>query len=363
MLETIREFAEELLEADRERATRVRRRHAEWILELAESLHLTSTKALRRDVLEPDWEGALAVKDDVRAALDWAAECDPILAAEILVALEQHWVTYTAGEGRRRAESLLRLDDLPASLRAALFRLHGGVAVVDGEPLVGMQSYESALGLFRKHGPESEVAAILTRFAIHAAYDGDSARTRRLVSEVRASDAAADMPGVEAQCLSALAEIAKLEGETAAALELERRAVATAAACGFRLWEGWSAGWMAQLAFESDLLDEAVTSARTALVFARRADDLRFTIRMLALMAAIAFRQGARDLAGRLWGAVDADEAHVRVVETDPELVATVATLRTDEDPSLLAGISAGRQLSLDRAAALALGAGTDEIL
>ncbi|HWO79017.1 BTAD domain-containing putative transcriptional regulator [Gaiella sp.] len=355
MLETVRELAEELLDADRALATPVRRRHAKWILSLAEASHLTSTKALGREVFEPDWEGALAVKDDVRAALDWAVESDPLLAAEIFVALEQLWVTHTAGEGMRRAESILRSESLPASLRASVLRVHGAVSALDGNPSRAMTSYDRALALFREHGPESEAVAILTRFAIHAAYDGDVAQTRRLVSEVRASDAIAKMPGVEAQCLSALADIAKQAGDTAAALELQRRALATAAACGFRLWEGWGASWMAQLAFECDLLDEAVTAARTALVFARRADDLRFTIRVLTLLAAIVFQQGDKELAGRLWGAVDADEAHLRIVEADPELVATVAPLRTDDDPSLLAAVSSGRQLSLDQAAARAL--------
>ena len=30
--------------------------------------------------------------DDVRAALDWAVVAEPVLAAELVVALEMHWV-------------------------------------------------------------------------------------------------------------------------------------------------------------------------------------------------------------------------------------------------------------------------------
>lgn len=355
MLETIRELADELLNADRELATRTRRRHAEWILGLAEASHLTSTKALQRDVLDPDWEGALAVKDDVRAALDWAIESDPLLGAEIFVALEQLWVTLTAGEGKRRAEALLEYESLPASLRAAVLRAHGGVAVVDGEPLVGMKSYEEALALFREQGVEDETAAILARFAIHASYDGDIAGTRRLVSEVRASNAAALMPGIEAQCLTALAVVAKLEGDTAAALELQRRAVATAAACGFGLWEGWGALWMAQTAFESGLLDEATESAHAALAFARRVDDLRVTVLVLALLAAIGYRQGSLELAGRLWGAVNADDAQLAIVEAEPELASVVDPLRSADAPAFRIAFAEGRRLGLARASALAL--------
>jgi predicted ATPase/DNA-binding SARP family transcriptional activator len=355
MLETIREVADERLDGDPELAAAVRRRHADWVARLAESSHLTSTKALRREVLEPDWDRVLTIKDDVRAALDWAVDVDPVLAAGIVVALEQLWVTHGVGEGRRRAEALLANATLPAPLRAALYRVHGGVAVVDGEPLLGVRSYEEALALFRALDDENEVVALLARFAIHASYEGDVVRTRRLVAEIRASRGVEDVPGVEAQCLTALAGVAMLEGDPAAALELQRGAVATARTCGFRLWEGWGAAWVAQLEFASDLLDEATESALAALVFARRVDDLRVTILVLALLAAIAHRRHDRDLAGRLWGAIDAEESHLAVLDADEDAVAIVAALRTDDDPSVVAAVAEGRHLTLDRAAALAL--------
>jgi predicted ATPase/DNA-binding SARP family transcriptional activator len=361
MLETIREVADERLDGDPELAAAVRRRHAEWVAGLAESSHLTSTKALRREVLEPDWDRVLTIRDDVRAALDWAVDADPVLAARIVVALEQLWVTHGVGEGRRRAEALLANATLPVPLRAALHRVHGGVAVVDGEPLVGVRSYEEALALFRALDDENEVMAILTRFAIHASYEGDVLRTRRLVAEIRASQGVVDVPGVEAQCLSALAGVAMLEGDPTAALDLQRAAVATARACGFRLWEGWGAARVAQLEFASDLLDEATESALAALVFARRVDDLRVTVTVLALLAAIAHRRHDRDLAGRLWGAIEAEESHLALVDADPDVVATVAALRTDGDPSFVAAVAEGRHVTLDRAAALALQRETEE--
>ena len=355
MLETIREVADEQLRADSELALTVRRRHAEWIAGLAESSHLTSTKALRREILEPDWDGVLAVRDDLRAALDWAFASDPVLAAEIVVSLEQLWVTHAVGEGRTRAEALLENGSLPALLRAALLRLQGGVAVVDGDHTLGVRSYEEALAVFRAHHEEREVVAILARFALHASYEGDVPRTRRLVSDVRALNAVVDLPGVEAQCLSALAVAAMHQGDELGALELQRQAVATARACGFRLWEGWGAAWTAQAAFRSDLLDEATESARAALVFARRVDDLRVTVTMLALLSAIAHRRGADELAGRLWGAVGADEAYLRIFDADPDLLAKIGPLRAADAPAFLEASSEGRHLTLDRAAALAL--------
>jgi predicted ATPase len=356
MLETIREVAQERLDADAGLTAAVRRRHAEWIARLAEAAHLTSTKAVRREILEPDWELVLAIRDDVRAALDWAVDSDPVLAAGVVVALEQLWVTHGVGEGRARAEALLEARGLPTSLRAALYRVHGGVAVVDGESHVGVRSYELGLALFRHLGTEDDVVALLTRFAIHASYEGDGARTRRLVADVRASQAVADLPGVEAQCLSALAGVAMHEGDRAAALELQRRAVSTARACGFRLWEGWGAAWVAQLEFDSDLLDEATESARAALVFARRVDDLRVTVKALVLLSAIAYRKGSHELASRLWRAIVADETHLRVVDSDLDLIAVVERLRASDARAFVAATAPEEaHLTLERAAALAL--------
>jgi hypothetical protein len=356
MLETIREVAEERLDADPELGSAVRRRHAEWIARLAEASHLTSTKAVRREVLEPDWDGVLAVRDDVRAALDWAVESDPVLAGGIVVSLEQLWVTHGVGEGRARAEMLLETGSLPTPLRAALYRVHGGVATVAGDVDVAVRSYERALALFRELGAEEDVVAMLTRFAIHASYERDAARTRQLVADVRASGVMADVPGIEAQCLSALAGVAMLEDDRAAALDLQRRAVSTARACGFRLWEGWGAAWVAQREFDSNLLDEATESARAALVFARRVGDLRVTVTALVLLSAIAYRRGSHELAGRLWGAVVRDEAHLRVVEADLDLVAVVERLReADERAFVVAASSKLEHLTLEQAAALTL--------
>jgi hypothetical protein len=118
---------------------------------------------------------------------------------------------------------------------------------------------------------------------------------------------------------------------------------------------------VAQLEFASDLLDEATESALAALVFARRVDDLRVTVTVLALLAAIAHRRHDRDLAGRLWGAIEAEESHLALVDADPDVVATVAALRTDGDPSFVAAVAEGRHVTLDRAAALALQRETEE--
>jgi len=102
MLETIREFARAELDASAE-IDEIRRRHAERMLEIARSAHLSE------DDDEPfDQSRALAERDDLRAALDWAAHGDVALGLELAVALENLWSAHAPEEGMRRIDGLLR---------------------------------------------------------------------------------------------------------------------------------------------------------------------------------------------------------------------------------------------------------------
>ena len=106
MLETIREFAYEKLEAADE-AEDQRRRHAEWFAELAESLDAESRSG--------DQPASIArLRDDyanLRAAIGWARErSDGELLLRLGTALWPFWSTtgYVA-EGRRALEAALEL--------------------------------------------------------------------------------------------------------------------------------------------------------------------------------------------------------------------------------------------------------------
>src|SRR5262249_46058504 len=92
MLETIREFALEQLEAAGETDV-LRRRHAEYFLGLGETANLTaeSDGPERAEVVR-------AEQDNFRAAIDWALDRDPELAFRLAIALEQFWVMNDAFE-------------------------------------------------------------------------------------------------------------------------------------------------------------------------------------------------------------------------------------------------------------------------
>ena len=86
MLETIRQFAAERLDASGDAET-ARRRHAERMLTIARSAGLSEDGA----GLGFDLGAALAERDDLRLALDWASEHDVLLGLELAVALENFW--------------------------------------------------------------------------------------------------------------------------------------------------------------------------------------------------------------------------------------------------------------------------------
>ena len=128
ILGTIREFAGEQLEASGE-ANSVRRRHAELMLEIALSAHLTEDddERFRLPIV-------LAEEQDMRAAMDWASDTDVELALALVVALENFWNVHAHQEVVRRLDDLLpRAGSAPPELRAAAFRVRGGLLHVDGD--------------------------------------------------------------------------------------------------------------------------------------------------------------------------------------------------------------------------------------
>ena len=98
MLETIREFAREQLEADE-----WHRRHADYFARLAEDAYSHRFEA------EEEWSTRLELDhDDLRAALEWRDEHDPEGALELAGALGWFWLSHShLAEGKRRLDDAL----------------------------------------------------------------------------------------------------------------------------------------------------------------------------------------------------------------------------------------------------------------
>ncbi len=165
MLETIREFAAERLGESGDEG-QLRRRHARFFLELAQSLGMTYESIevhgrQRHDV-------AIAEQENFRSAIDWAFEDDVELAARIAVALEGFWVALSPFEAVRRFGALLeRAEGLPYGLRAGCWRCLASSTIFTGGRIEdGIDQNEKSLDLYRRAGDERGIAIILNRLGV-----------------------------------------------------------------------------------------------------------------------------------------------------------------------------------------------------
>jgi predicted ATPase len=149
MLETVREYALERLDASGE-ADALRRRHAEHFLDLSEEAepHLIREMLHRLGAWTARIESEL---DNIRAALDlFEADGDGIRALRMAGALAWFWEERGhVAEGRRRFEWALAADDRPTTARArALAGLAMGASLM-GDLQTAKDAAEQALALHR----------------------------------------------------------------------------------------------------------------------------------------------------------------------------------------------------------------------
>src|SRR5215213_3938296 len=208
MLEIVREYALDQLVASGE-IVETRRRHAAWCVALAERA------SAERNSSESDaWLARLAADhDNLRAALEWAAECEqPETGLRLGGAL---WLfSFAIGhlsEGRERLRRALALTGLGALAvyqgdfaqagapldealvlwrrlgdragEAHLLHMLGALAEYRGDDEQATPHYEAALALFRELGATREVGSMLENLADAAFRRGELTRSQALASE------------------------------------------------------------------------------------------------------------------------------------------------------------------------------------
>ena len=160
MLETIRQYAHERLEA-RDDVQLVARRHAEYITALAE--------AAERRLMRPGgqvWEERLEAElGDIRLALGWAREHDVDLGLRLAASLTLFWMGHNLlGEGEHWCTELLALgEDASDSARAKATQAVGVFAGIRGDHAEAELLHERALVLFRKVGDRNGIAWSLSQ--------------------------------------------------------------------------------------------------------------------------------------------------------------------------------------------------------
>ena len=183
MLETIREYAAEKLEASGE-GNALRDRHAQHFLDLAEE----AEPHVRDEVLEDgeEWLNRLERElDNLRAALDGLENGnDSQRVLRLAGALSDFWAGRGhVGEGRRRLESALLSDSDATAARAKALNGAAELAAMSGDPGAMELQAEEALALHRRLGNPHGEAESLQQLGYAAGEGGDWARAQQLLEE------------------------------------------------------------------------------------------------------------------------------------------------------------------------------------
>ena len=214
MLETVREYALELLGKER---ARVADAHARYFLELAEDADLRGPE-------QPQWLDILdRERDNLRFALDHAHSSDdaePEL--RLVVALWRFWwVRGHLAEGRARLEAALaRADDVPPALRADAYRAAAGIAWSQSDLERARELAELGLVAADSSGKGSISLACHTVLGLIARDERDFERARLHLEQSREIARALGREGDEVVAMMNLGSVAFDAGDHQAAVPL-----------------------------------------------------------------------------------------------------------------------------------------------
>jgi predicted ATPase/class 3 adenylate cyclase len=171
MLATIREFAQERLDAAGE-GDAIRGRHAALFLELAER-----AEPQLRGIDQKRWLDELETEhDNLRAALRWAIDAaDAPIALRLVAALWRFWHLHGhLAEGRRWAEEAVALPAASerTDLRGRALTALGGLAYWQEDVPAFSRAYEEALAIARERGDRYAESEGIYNLAYARAYQG-----------------------------------------------------------------------------------------------------------------------------------------------------------------------------------------------
>jgi predicted ATPase/DNA-binding XRE family transcriptional regulator len=271
MLETIREYALERLEA-RGETEAVRRRHAAVFLALAEEAEPALTG--------PDqvaWLDRLEVEhDNLRAALEWAStQGEAELGMRLTGALWQFWwMRGHLSEGRARLAQALVSNDAPAAIRAKALDGAGALAEAQGDCDQAVALHEAALALHQQLGDQLGCARSLQNLGIIEQHDrGNYARAHELFAEALALFRAIDDAHGIAAGLNNLGTIALRLEDFARATALFTESLERSRALGDRRGIGIGLSSLGALAFVQEDVGQARARYEESLAVWRELGD------------------------------------------------------------------------------------------
>lgn len=180
MLETIREYATEQLEASGEHQA-VRRRHAAHFLRLAELAEPRLQGAGQRS-----WLDRLELEhDNLRAALRWSRDAEPETALRLAAALGEFWWPrgHLSEASTWLADALERGPNAAPAVRAKALYRAGELAFAHCDFAHSVPLLQKSLALYRSLGDIAGVARVLRGIANSVAQLGDEPAAQVLREE------------------------------------------------------------------------------------------------------------------------------------------------------------------------------------
>ncbi len=247
MLETIREYGLEKLEASGE-APLTKRAHAAYFLVLAEedTTQQAGTK-------QPEWLARFSLEhENFRASLDWLTETgDAAWGLRLGAALFRFWeMREYLAEGRDMLDKVLKLPAearLDKDRRRALFSA-GVLAVEQGDYTAADRLIGESLDISRRLGDRHGVAVSLNALAVNARDRGDVPSALSLLEEsLELWRELGDLRSI-AQALSNLANVVKLQNQYSRARTLYAECLSIFQELGDKPGVAWSINYQGDVA-------------------------------------------------------------------------------------------------------------------
>jgi tetratricopeptide (TPR) repeat protein len=304
MLETIREYAVERLEASGEDDA-TRRRHAEYFTRLAEpagAADLGPAQTALRGRFRENW-------DNIRAVFGWALQSGEIEAGLRLAgALGTVWLDRNVAlEGQQWFGTMLdRADAVDDAVRARALGAASMVAGVRGDYVAAIAWGEEALAYYRRIGSDWGVAWVLTTLAVAPMELGRPEEAGPLLEE-------AEVLHRKLGSSAGIRRVLHLQGQQASAvgdLDRGRRLLRESSELSAREGDKFSAASslhsLGDIELEAGALDAAEAAYLDGLRTAWESGMDRLVGYALAGLAAVAAERGAPERAALFWGFVDA---------------------------------------------------------